>query len=220
MGLGAILISSFLVGLSGAMMPGGLLIVNINETIKRGLFGGVLAITGHALTELLVVIGLSLGLGSVLGRPGIVGTIAIVGGALLAWMAVGTAKTSRVAELAITDGSGASRDDTASGGRFQSLTAGILATISNPYWILWWTSVGATYVAMTMEQGSAALGAFYIGHIASDYSWYFLISLALVTGKRLISQQVYRGLLLVGSIFLGILAVYFIWSGANLLINL
>ncbi|NLY29598.1 MAG: LysE family transporter, partial [Firmicutes bacterium] len=164
MGLGAILISSFLVGLSGAMMPGGLLIVNINETIKRGLFGGVLAITGHALTELLVVIGLSLGLGSVLGRPGIVGTIAIVGGALLAWMAVGTAKTSRVAELAITDGSGASRDDTASGGRFQSLTAGILATISNPYWILWWTSVGATYVAMTMEQGSAALGAFYIGH--------------------------------------------------------
>ena len=84
MGLGAILISSFLVGLSGAMMPGGLLIVNINETIKRGLFGGVLAITGHALTELLVVIGLSLGLGSVLGRQGVVGSIAIVGGDLLA----------------------------------------------------------------------------------------------------------------------------------------
>ena len=220
MGLGAILISSFLVGLSGAMMPGGLLFVNINETIKRGLFGGVLAITGHALTELLVVIGLSLGLGSFLGRPTIVGTIAIIGGALLAWMAVGTAKTSRVAELAITDGSGASHDDAPASNRFGSLTAGVLATISNPYWILWWTSVGATYVAMTMEQGSAALGAFYIGHIASDYSWYFLISLALVTGKRLISQRVYRGLLLVGSIFLGILAVYFIWSGANLLINL
>ncbi|NLY30835.1 MAG: LysE family transporter [Firmicutes bacterium] len=220
MGLGAILVSSFLVGLSGAMMPGGLLIVNINETIKRGLLGGVLAITGHALTELLVVIGLSLGLGSFLGRPAIVGTIAIIGGALLAWMAVGTAKTSRVAELAITDGSGASHDDAPASNRFGSLTAGVLATISNPYWILWWTSVGATYVAMTMDQGSAALCAFYIGHIASDYSWYFLISLALVTGKRLISQRVYRGLLLVGSIFLGILAVYFIWSGANLLINL
>ena len=41
MNLGAILISSFLVGLSGAMMPGGLLIVNINETIKRGLPGGL-----------------------------------------------------------------------------------------------------------------------------------------------------------------------------------
>jgi len=107
-----------------------------------------------------------------------------------------------------------------SSGRFGSLTAGILATASNPYWILWWTSVGAAYVAMTMEQGSAALGAFYVGHIASDYGWYFLISLALVSGKRLISQRVYRGLLLVGSIFLGILAVYFIWSGASLLLNL
>ena len=38
--------------------------------------------------------------------------------------------------------------------------------------------------------------------------------------QRLISQRVYRGLLLVGSIFLGILAVYFIWSGASLLLNL
>jgi threonine/homoserine/homoserine lactone efflux protein len=202
------------------MMPGGLLIVNINETIKRGLLGGVLAITGHALTELLVVGGLALGLGSVLGQPLIVGAIAIIGGALLAWMAVGTAKTSRTAELAITDKPGASAGELSSGSRFGSMTAGILATISNPYWILWWTSVGATYVAMAMEQGSAALGAFYIGHIASDYGWYFLISLALVTGKRLISQRVYRGLLLVGSLFLGFLAVYFIWSGASLLINL
>ena len=220
MGLGAILVSSFIVGLSGAMMPGGLLIVNINETIKRGLLGGVLAITGHALTELLVVGGLALGLGSVLGQPLIVGAIAIIGGVLLAWMAVGTAKTSRTAELAITDKPGASAGELSSGSRFGSMTAGILATISNPYWILWWTSVGATYVAMAMEQGSAALGAFYIGHIASDYGWDFLISLALVTGKRLISQRVYRGLLLVGSIFLGFLAVYFIWSGASLLINL
>ena len=216
MGLGAILVSSFIVGLSGAMMPGGLLIVNINETIKRGLLGGVLAITGHALTELLVVGGLALGLGSVLGQPLIVGAIAIIGGALLAWMAVGTAKTRRTAELAITARPGASAGELSSGSRLGSMTAGILATISNPYWILWWTSVGATYVAMAMEQGSAALGAFYIGHIASDYGWYFLISLALVTGKRLISQRVYRGLLLVGSIFLGFLAVYFIRSGASL----
>jgi len=214
------LVSSFLVGLSGAMMPGGLLIVNINETIKRGLLGGVMAITGHALTELVVVLGLALGLGSVLGRSSIVGTIAVVGGALLAWMAVGTAKASRVADLAVTENPGVSAGNLPSSGRFGSLTAGILATVSNPYWILWWTSVGAAYVAMTMEQGSAALGAFYVGHIASDYGWYFLISLALVSGKRLISQRVYRGLLLVGSIFLGILAVYFIWSGASLLLNL
>ncbi|NMB12680.1 MAG: LysE family transporter [Firmicutes bacterium] len=216
MNLGAILLSSFLIGLSGAMVPGGLLIVNINETIKRGLPGGMIAITGHALIELLAVAGLALGLGTILGRPAVVGTIAIAGGALLAWMAVGTAKTSREAELAITTTESVSSTAV---NRFGPLAAGTLATISNPYWALWWTSVGATYVAMAMEQGSSALGAFYIGHIASDYAWYFLVSLALVTGKKLISQKVYQGLLLAGSIFLAILAVYFVFSGAKLLLS-
>ena len=155
MNLGTILISSFLVGLSGAMMPGSLLIVNINETIKRGLPGGVLAITGHALIELLIVAGLALGLGAVLGRQIVVGTIAIAGGALLAWMALDTAKTSRTAELAIS-----AEPDAAASRQSGPLAAGSLATVSNPYWALWWTSVGATYVAMAMEHGTAALGAF------------------------------------------------------------
>lgn len=216
MNLGAILLSSFLIGLSGAMMPGGLLLVNINETIKRGLPGGLLAISGHALIELLAVAGLALGLGTILGRPGVVGTIAIAGGALLAWMAVDTAKTGREAELAVTT---AEPDTSVTTSRFGPLAAGILATISNPYWALWWTSIGATYVAMAMEQGSSALGAFYVGHIASDYAWYFLVSLALVTGKKLISQKVYRGLLLTGSVFLAVLAIYFVFSGAKLLLN-
>ena len=215
MNLGAILISSFFIGLSGAMMPGGLLIVNINETIRRGLPGGLLVITGHALVELLTVTGLALGLGTILGKQAVVGTIAVAGGALLAWMAIGTAKTSRTAEIAMsTETSG-----NAAPSGLGPLAAGGLATISNPYWALWWTSVGATYVAIAMEKGTSALGTFYIGHIASDYAWYFLVSLALVTGRRLISQRVYRGLLLIGSIFLAVLAIYFIWSGARLLLG-
>ncbi|NMB26278.1 MAG: LysE family transporter [Firmicutes bacterium] len=215
MGLGALLISSFFVGLSGAMMPGGLLIVNINETIKGGLIGGLLVITGHALVELLTVTGLALGLGAVLGKETVVGTIAVAGGALLAWMAIGTARSSRTAELSVSPDDSPATTNT----RFGPLSAGSLATISNPYWSLWWTSVGAAYVTIAMETGTSALAAFYIGHIASDYAWYFLISLALVTGRRLINRRVYRGMLLVGSIFLAALAVYFIWSGARLLIG-
>ena len=147
MNLGAILVSSFFIGLSGAMMPGGLLIVNINETIRRGLPGGLLVITGHALIELLAVTGLALGLGTILGQQAVVGTIAVAGGALLAWMAIGTAKTSRTAEIAMsTEASG-----NAAPSGLGPLAAGGLATISNPYWALWWTSVGATYVAIAME---------------------------------------------------------------------
>ena len=213
MGIGALLATSFLVGLSGAMMPGGLLIVNINETIKKGLIGGLLVITGHALVEVVLVIGLALGLGSIFANEFFVGAIAVIGGGLLVWMAIDTAKASQTLEMSITQEESETTADRQSGPLF----AGLLATISNPYWALWWTSVGAAYVAMAMEQGTRAVAAFYIGHVASDYAWYFLISLALVTGRKLISQKLYRGLLLVGSVFLAFLGLYCIWSGVTLL---
>ena len=109
--------------------------------------------------------GLALGLGSILGRPTIVGAIAIAGGGLLAWMALDTAKMSREAELAVSAAEpGFSRSSVT---RFGPLAAGSLATISNPYWALWWTSVGATYVAMAMEQAQSPSAPSF-GHIASD----------------------------------------------------
>ena len=61
--LGAILSVHFWWASLGEMMPGGLLMkININETIKRGPLGGVMAITGHYLDELVVVLGLARGL--------------------------------------------------------------------------------------------------------------------------------------------------------------
>ena len=61
------------------------------------------------------------------------------------------------------------------------------------------------------------LGSFYFGHILSDLSWYSLVALLIARGKALLSQSVYRMILLVCGVFLAALSIYFVYSGINFL---
>ncbi|MGE5584028.1 MAG: LysE family transporter [Bacillota bacterium] len=213
--------SSFLVGLSGAIMPGSLLIVNVNETSRRGVAGGVLCVTGHAVLELIVVVGFVFGLGDVLSRKHVAGAIGLAGSATLLWMAWGIIRDAwRGGTLLRADEASLDARRGAGGwGRFGPVVAGSLATISNAYWTLWWATVGAAYVALALRGGPASVGAFYLGHIGSDFSWYLLVSLAVVAGRQFISDRLYRGLLLACGLFLLALAGYFLWTGVAMVVG-
>ncbi|MFQ6041994.1 MAG: LysE family transporter [Candidatus Poribacteria bacterium] len=90
------IIYSFILGLSGAMMPGPVLAVTITETLKRGFMAAVFIVLGHSLLEFFTVILLSLGVGTVLNNTIAVGIIGIVGGGVLLWMTIGILKESGV----------------------------------------------------------------------------------------------------------------------------
>jgi threonine/homoserine/homoserine lactone efflux protein len=84
-------------------------------------------------------------------------------------------------------------------------------------WVLWWATVGMSYVALALRQGPVGLGSFYIGHILADLSWYSLVAFVITAGRSLLSQPVYRGILLTCGLFLIALSIYFIYSGLNFL---
>ena len=56
--LPVIFITSLFVGFSGALSPGPLLVLDIREAMRLGFRAGPLISLGHALLELLVVVGL------------------------------------------------------------------------------------------------------------------------------------------------------------------
>ncbi len=209
----AIALTAFVVGLSGAMMPGSLLVVNIQETMRRGLGAWPLVVGGHAALELLMVLALVLGLGAILNDPVIAGILGIGGGLVLGWFGWNTLRACLGGEISL---SSALRTEAAAPGR-GPLLAGAVATLSNPYWFLWWAGIGAGYVALALRTGPAGVGAFYVGHISADFLWYGLVSLLTVGGLRLVSDRLYRSVLAACGLFIIALAGYFVYTGYRLL---
>ncbi len=69
--------TSFIVALSGALMPGPLLTVTVGEAARRGFWAGPLIMVGHSLLELALVLLLLVGLGAWLNQPVILGTVGV-----------------------------------------------------------------------------------------------------------------------------------------------
>jgi threonine/homoserine/homoserine lactone efflux protein len=97
------------------------------------------------------------------------------------------------------------------------IIAGVLTTIVNPYWLLWWATVGAAYLGTFLAFGVPGIIAFYIGHTLADWAWNLFVAFIVATGRRVMTDRIYRGILLVCGIFLVALSFYFVSSGINFL---
>ena len=206
----AIFFTAWVVGFSGAMMPGPLLTVAITESVKRGAVAGPLLMIGHSVLELMLILALVMGLKKYLDNPIFETIVSLLGGAFLLWMGYGMLRD------AIT---GAITLDLLSTRQQKSLLgpvmAGILVSLSNPYWTIWWSTIGLSYITNAWKYGLAGLAFFYIGHILADFTWYGAVSFAVAKGKTLMTDGLYRGIIAVCGGFLTVLAVKFIWNGLN-----
>lgn len=205
--LAAIFGGSLLVGFSGALTPGPLLVVNITSVAREGFAAGLWVATGHAAAEFAVVLLLRAGLSRVVQRPHAAAVIGMAGGLVLLWMGYGIVRDAPALSLS------AALDGRAGAAAVGPFAGGVLASISNPYWLLWWATIGASYMVRSLQQGAAGVAAFYSGHILSDYSWYALVAFIIATGRQVINDAVYQGVLLACGAFLLLLGGGFIWGG-------
>lgn len=200
--------AAFLVGLSGAMAPGPVTVLLTRLTLKKGFICAPLIALGHGLLELIMLLLLVFGLGNLLtGR--LAGFIGILGGGVLLWM--GQKMIRNPLQGPEEDGEKEARN-------LSPVHAGIMATVFNPYWFLWWGTVGAGFVSLSMEHGFLGVFSFFSGHLLSDLLWLSFLAFVLLTGKRWITDGIYQGIFrFLGSLLL-LLGVYFIWSGFQLLL--
>jgi len=193
-------------------MPGPVLIVTINEATKKGFKSGFYVPIGHALLELILVILLTLGLAEVLSLKPIVALIGIFGGIFLSWMAYSILKDTLRRKISLSF-------DTKSNNRSMgSMALGIYTSLFNPFWLIWWVTVGASLMIKSLEFGIIGVIAFYFGHILSDISWYGSVSFAMARGKRFMSERVYRALLVFCGATLIFFSIFFIEYGLNSLL--
>lgn len=200
--------SSFVIALSGALMPGPLLTYTAAAAAQRGFWAGPKVILGHGILELTLLVLLLIGVGVFLNRPLIIGGIALTGALVLWWLGYDMLTSARQARLVL--------EGEASQG-IGPVWAGILMSLANPYWFIWWLTLGLGYVLLAWNHGLAGVIAFFSGHILADLGWYSLVALAVAQGKKVISDRGYRWFVAGCAVFLLIFAGYFGYHGLKIL---
>jgi len=201
MTLAGILGSSFLIGLSGAMMPGPVLAYTISSSSRRGFWAGPLVVLGHGILEAPLFILLVIGVGRFLTHSLFSGTVAIAGAVILALMGAGMIRESKTASLSREPGGGKPR--------LHPVTAGIFISLSNPYWIIWWATIGLNYISFSRPHGAPGLVAFFTAHLGADLAWFSLVSAAVAYGRNFISDALYRGIIITCALALVGFGIYF-----------
>jgi threonine/homoserine/homoserine lactone efflux protein len=185
------------------MMPGTLLTVTISESSRRGVMAGPLLILGHGILELTLVTALLLGLAPLFTQEWFLIVISFIGGGILLWMAFGMFRALPSLSLAL---------DANQTRRGNLVFTGILMSAANPYWIIWWATIGLGYILHSKQFGLLGLLFFFSGHILADLAWYTVISTAIGKGRALFSDRIYKGLIGTCASFLVLFACYLLYK--------
>jgi threonine/homoserine/homoserine lactone efflux protein len=167
---------------------------------------GPLLIVGHSILEFGLLIALLLGLAPFFEREGFFIAISLIGGGILLWMAVGMFRA--LPSLRI------SWDTQETKGSNLILT-GVLMSVANPYWIIWWATIGIGYIMHSKQYGLWGLLFFFTGHILADFIWYAIISTAVGKGRKFFTDQIYRTIIGVCATVLVVFACLFIYRAIS-----
>lgn len=189
----------FIIGLTGALAPGPTLIATIRSSLHIGWTGGPRVTFGHIIAEMGIVVLIAAGISSLPDtlRPVLSGA----GGFALILFGAMTLCGSREAVIP---------SDSDIGHASGPVIAGLVTSVSNPYFWIWWFSVGSALLMSSLAQGGGGIIVFITGHWAADLAWFSLISVSIHRSRTVLSARMYRGILVLCGIFLVIFGVWYL----------
>jgi threonine/homoserine/homoserine lactone efflux protein len=191
----------FLIGLTGALAPGPTLIATINSSLKGGWSMGPKVTLGHAAVELVMVLIIIAGFSVAIGIYS--GVIAGIGGVALILFGILTITEARIATISLPGQPEASP---------RPFLAGMITSISNPYFWIWWFTVGSALLISAYEGGVVLVVAFIVGHWGADLAWFTLVSASIHRGRFILGERQYRWILGFCGIFLIGFGIYYLAS--------
>ncbi|MEL9989808.1 MAG: LysE family transporter [Thermoproteus sp.] len=167
-----IIVQTLLVTPSGAFSPGPLTTAAVVEgavraTPKLAVRAGLKVAAGHMAFELPYVLALSL----------LANFLAFLRAPLAA---ISLAFSLFFAYLTIKDGVAALRGgynlNNKRPGFANPLVAGLVFTGANPYFLMWWATVGLPLVNLAVQYGALGVAVMYASHVWMDYFWLALMA--------------------------------------------
>ena len=197
MALIGFLLSVAFISLSGVMMPGPVFAVTVAKG-HRSPYAGALVAIGHGIIEFPLMFLVYFGLAGFLKLPAVQAAIGIVGGAMLVWMGYGMIRSPQ--------------EQTANANpqaHLGPVAAGVVTTGANPYFLLWWATVGALLISRSLAFGLAGFLLLTVTHWLCDLGWDTLVSFATYHSRRLWTPLVHRIVFTVCGLTLAGFGIYF-----------
>jgi len=197
-----IIFTSFLVGFSGASAPGPLMTLVLAQSSIGGWKKSLEIISGHAILEGILLILLLFGLQPVLEHPVFLRSFTLLGSVFLIYMGITLFISILNNRIEIKNSDPV---------KIPLTLAGALTSLGNPYWLLWWITIGVSFITQAKSLLLPGILSFYTGHILADYTWYIFIG---ILGQGLSLPfwgKVYRYVLYFSSLFLFGFGLYFIY---------
>jgi threonine/homoserine/homoserine lactone efflux protein len=166
------LLKAVAISLSGVMGPGPITAASLAAGGRFRHAGAFIAL-GHAVVELPLILLLAAGVGTFLKSPAVKAGIGLAGGAVLVLMG---------AQLLLSLPKKAAEQVAAA--RRRPFITGIVLTGANPYFLLWWATVGLALATQAAGYGALALVVFGIVHWLCDLVWLEVLSYAGFQGSR------------------------------------
>jgi threonine/homoserine/homoserine lactone efflux protein len=183
---------------SGALAPGPLFLAAVSHGTRFGAKSGLLFSIAHTMVEFTLVMLLTFGLLTVINEPAIRFVVGFSGGIVL--IAFGVVQIHR--SLTQTFHKHQAMELKAR----TLLLTGLAFTGLNPFFVLWWLTVGANLIFLSLKFASLAGVLFmYVCHVWMDYIWLTSVSHLAKIGANVAGHRWYRGLMLV----FGVILIYF-----------
>lgn len=200
-----ILLSVVVISLSGVMQPGIVFAMTIAKSYKSPWAGTSVAL-GHAVVEIPLILLIYFGFGQFFQNTIVQLVLSIVGGGMIIWLGIGMFRA---------------RVEIVHQGRdlpYNAFTAGIITSVVNPFFWVWWATIGSMLVMKFHGFGTAGLIGFMLAHWLCDLVWLSVVSVLVYKTQALWGRKVQEWIFIACSLLLVGFGFWFLISGILLVV--
>ena len=195
-----ILLSVVVISFSGVMMPGPMFAVTLAKSYKSPWAGTQISL-GHAVIEVPLILLIYFGFAQFFQNSVVQLILSILGGGMIIWLGISMFR----ARAEVVKGS---KDLP-----YSAFTAGILTSGLNPFFLLWWATIGSLLIMRFLEFGTTGLIVFIVVHWLVDLLWLSFISVLVYRTHSLWGRKFQEGLFIACSLLLVGFGGWFLISG-------
>ena len=200
-----ILLSVVVISFSGVMMPGPMFAITLAKSFKSP-WAGVWISLGHAVIEVPLIVLIYLGFSRFFENSLVQLVLSLAGGSMVIWLGIAM---FRARAKVVKEGKELS---------YSAFAAGIITSGLNPFFLLWWATIGSLLVMRFLEFGLSGLIVFIVVHWLIDLLWLSFVSILVYRTHSLWGNKFQQWVFIAISLTLVGFGAWFLISGVRMVV--